>query len=152
MITSTSITVSALAWSLLRKRLVGDAPTTAKSLTYSKVIRGCVTGLNSQASQQALPNALSDELRALLISSTHRIAKAREMASKYLNRLITSFPSLMCDPPLVFAILEVLTMLRRSCENEFTDEVCSFCFFCSCGLNFSRSIIPSTNFNLKEPV
>lgn len=29
----------------------------------------------------------------------------------------------MCDPPLVFAILEVLTLLRRACENEFTDEV-----------------------------
>jgi phosphatidylinositol 4-kinase len=28
----------------------------------------------------------------------------------------------MCDPPLVFAILEVLTLLRRACENEFVDE------------------------------
>ena len=30
----------------------------------------------------------------------------------------------MCDPPLVFSILEVLTLLRRSCEGEFMDEVC----------------------------
>ena len=30
----------------------------------------------------------------------------------------------MCDPPLVFSILEVLTLLRRSCEGEFLDEVC----------------------------
>ena len=88
-----------------------------------------MAGLNTQASQQALPDALSEELRTLLIFSTHRIAKAREMASKYLNRLITSFPSLMCDPPLVFAILEVLTMLRRGCENEFIDEVSSFLCF-----------------------
>lgn len=29
----------------------------------------------------------------------------------------------MCDPPLVFAILETLTILRRACEREFTDEV-----------------------------
>ncbi|KAJ6490589.1 hypothetical protein C8R47DRAFT_1122870 [Mycena vitilis] len=87
-----------------------------------KVIRGCVTSLNVQASQQALPECLSAELQTLLIFSTHRIARAREIASKYLNRLITSFPSLMCDPPLVFAILEVLTLLRRGCENEFTDE------------------------------
>jgi phosphatidylinositol 4-kinase len=94
-----------------------------ESLIFWKVIRGCVTGLNTQASQQALPHALSEELRTLLISSTHRITKVREMASKYLNRLITSFPSLMCDPPLVFAILEVLTLLRRACENEFMDEV-----------------------------
>lgn len=30
----------------------------------------------------------------------------------------------MCDPILVFAILEVLTLLQRSCENEYIDEVC----------------------------
>jgi len=29
----------------------------------------------------------------------------------------------MCDPVLVFAILEVLTLLQRSCENEYVDEV-----------------------------
>ena len=29
----------------------------------------------------------------------------------------------MCDPPLVFSILEVLTLLRRSCEGEYVDEV-----------------------------
>lgn len=86
-------------------------------------MRGCVSELNTLASRQALPETLSEELRNLLICSTHRIAKARDIAMKYLNRLITSFPSLMCDPPLVFAILEVLTLLRRACENEFTDEV-----------------------------
>lgn len=88
-----------------------------------KVIRGCITELNVQAAQQALPECLSSELLSLLVGSTHRVAKAREVASKFLNRLITSFPSLMCDPPLVFAILEVLTLLRQACENEFTDEV-----------------------------
>jgi phosphatidylinositol 4-kinase A len=29
----------------------------------------------------------------------------------------------MCNPPLVFAILEVMTLLRRSCEGEYVDEV-----------------------------
>ncbi|OCH92135.1 atypical/PIKK/PI4K protein kinase [Obba rivulosa] len=87
-----------------------------------KVIRDCVTELNGQAARQSLPEDLSRELRTLLISSTHRIQKARGIASRYLNRLITSFPSLMCDPALVFAILEVLTLLRRACENQYTDE------------------------------
>lgn len=88
-----------------------------------QVIRGCITDLNTKAAQQALPDCLSSELRTLLVLSTHRIEKARNIASKFLNRLIKSFPSLMCDPPLVFTILDVLTLLRRSCENEFTDEV-----------------------------
>ncbi|KAI0075272.1 hypothetical protein K474DRAFT_1676500 [Panus rudis PR-1116 ss-1] len=87
-----------------------------------KVIRGSLIDLNSQASQQALPTELSQELRSLLVGSTHRIARARDIASKYLNRLVTSFPSLMCDPPFVIAILEVLTLLRQACENEFTNE------------------------------
>lgn len=29
----------------------------------------------------------------------------------------------MCDPTLIFAILEVLTLLQRACENEYIDEV-----------------------------
>ncbi|KAJ8594622.1 hypothetical protein M405DRAFT_469254 [Rhizopogon salebrosus TDB-379] len=87
-----------------------------------KVIRGCISEMNAQALEQALPEHLSEELRKLLIGSTHRISRARDVASKYLNSLITSFPSLMCDPPLVYAILECLTLLRHACENEFTDE------------------------------
>ncbi|KAF9067556.1 hypothetical protein BDP27DRAFT_1328569 [Rhodocollybia butyracea] len=87
-----------------------------------KVIRGCIIDLNTEAAQQALPERLSSELQVLLVCSTHRMTQARDVASKFLNRLISSFPSLMCDPPLVFAILEVLTLLRRACDNEFTDE------------------------------
>ncbi|KAH7879656.1 uncharacterized protein C8R40DRAFT_1158339 [Lentinula edodes] len=90
------------------------------------VIRGCIIDLNTEAAQQALPERLSAELRTLLICGIHRMARARDVASKFLNRLISSFPSLMCDPPLVFAILEVLTLLRRACDNEFTDEICLF--------------------------
>lgn len=45
---------------------------------------------------------------------------------KYLQRLITAFPSLLCDPPFVIATLEVLTLMQRACEGEFTDEVCIF--------------------------
>ncbi|KAI0345278.1 atypical/PIKK/PI4K protein kinase [Trametopsis cervina] len=87
-----------------------------------KVIRECVIDLNELAAKQALPDSLSSELRSLLIASTHRISRARDVASKYINRLITSFPSLTCNPPLVFAILETLTLLRRACDNEFIDE------------------------------
>lgn len=97
-----------------------------------QVIRGSVTDLNSQAAKQSLPSELSKELRQLLVCSTHRIARVRDVASKYLNRLVTSFPSLMCDPPFVIAVLEVLTLLRRACENEFNDEVCTYAFFSIC--------------------
>lgn len=86
-------------------------------------MRGSVNVLNAKASRQLLPTGLSSELRVLLMWSTHRVDKARDIALGYLNRLITSFPSLMCNPSLVFATLEVLTLLRKACENEHYDEV-----------------------------
>jgi len=46
--------------------------------------------------------------------------------SQILFDLITSFPSLMRDPPLVFVILECLTLLCHACENE--DEVTEIWF------------------------
>ncbi|KAI6045569.1 hypothetical protein EDC04DRAFT_2888588 [Pisolithus marmoratus] len=70
-----------------------------------KVIQDCVSSLNIQA-----------------YSARTALLGHAEVANKYLNRLITSFPSLMCDPTLVYAILECLTLLRRACEGEFIDE------------------------------
>jgi hypothetical protein len=119
-----------------------------------KVMRGSVMDLNPHASEQALPKNLSFELRQLLVFSTHRVEKVRDVATRFLNRLITSFPSLMCDPPLVIAILEVLTMMSRACEDEFTDEVCTDCILEK--IKISCSKIPSSilclNFFLKELV
>ncbi|KAG1791207.1 26S proteasome subunit RPN7-domain-containing protein [Suillus plorans] len=90
--------------------------------SYLIVMRGCMGEMDSQAVEQALPAHLSEELHKLLVASTHRISCAWNIAAKYLFNLITSFPSLMCDPPLVYAILERLTLLRHACKNEFTDE------------------------------
>ena len=92
-------------------------------LNYAQIIRDAIQDLSYQARTQSLPGELLGELQSLLTGSTHRVSRARVVASKYLDRLITSFPSLMCDPPLVFSILEVLTLLRRACEGEFLDEV-----------------------------
>lgn len=35
----------------------------------------------------------------------------------------------MCDPHLVYTILEVLTLLQRATENEYLDEVCNILKF-----------------------
>lgn len=86
-------------------------------------MRGSLNELSTQIIEHSLPKSMSAELQSLLVASCHRIGKVRDIAAKYLYRLITSFPSLMCDAPLVCAILEVLTLVRRACEGEFTDEV-----------------------------
>jgi phosphatidylinositol 4-kinase len=92
-------------------------------LNCAQIITDAIQDLNYRARTQSLPGEPLGELQGLLTGCTHRVARERAVASKFLDRLITSFPSLMCDPPLVFSILEVLTLLRRSCEGEFLDEV-----------------------------
>ncbi|KAM6500354.1 hypothetical protein JOM56_003368 [Amanita muscaria] len=87
-----------------------------------KVMRGCIDELTRKASQQALPPLIYSELQSLLTWTTHRVARAREVALKFLDRLITSLPSVLCHRPFIFSLLDVLTMLKRACENEFLDE------------------------------
>lgn len=93
-----------------------------------QVMQVAIGELGNQVVEHSLPERIYEELQGLLKASCHRVAKCRDTAARYLNRLISSFPSLMCDPPLVFAILEVLTMVRKACEGEYTDEVCSLKF------------------------
>lgn len=87
-----------------------------------EVIRRCIAELGNRVIEHGIASSIPGELRLLLVDSCHRIAKAREVASKYLHRLLNTFPSLLCDPALVFAILEVLTLLRRACEGQEIDE------------------------------
>jgi phosphatidylinositol 4-kinase len=88
-----------------------------------QVMRGCIAGMSRKIVDHSLDASISSELRCLLVFSCHRIAKVRDLASKYLNRLITAFPSLMCDSPVVTSVLEVLTLLQKACEGEVLDEV-----------------------------
>ncbi|KAF8759029.1 PI3 PI4-kinase family [Rhizoctonia solani] len=115
---------SSLVWYFSNEGLNKNAPLTASMDSISeKVIRDFVNDtISRRIVQHSISPALSVELRKLLVASTHRISKIRELAMKYLQRLISAFPSLLCDPPFVVALLEVLTLIHRACEGEFTDE------------------------------
>lgn len=71
-----------------------------------------------------MPDTVFEEVRKMIVATTHRYTKVRQIAVKYLNAILTSFAALMCDRKIVFTLLEVLTLLRRSCEDELVDEVC----------------------------
>lgn len=88
-----------------------------------QIILVAISEISRRVVEHSIPDSISEEMRKLLVFSCHRVSKARDVAMRYLNRLISSFPSLMCDATLVYAILEVLTLLRRACEGEYTDEV-----------------------------
>lgn len=63
------------------------------------------------------------EIREIIIECGHQFSKTRTVALRYLNDLVSSFPSLLCHQVVITALLEMLTLLRRSCLSEFTDEV-----------------------------
>lgn len=104
----------------------GELATCMDSIA-EEVIRRCVVDLGKRVMEHNISTTFGSELRNLLVLSCHRISKARDLATKYLHRLVNTFPSLLCDPSLVFAILEVLTLLRRASEGQVTDEVRRIC-------------------------
>lgn len=65
---------------------------------------------------------VADEVCKILVGCTHRFRKVRETALNYAKQILETFSSLMCDRGVVFTLLEILTLLRRSCELQYTDE------------------------------
>ena len=89
-----------------------------------QLLRGFLARLSSSVLEHSMNGStISEEVRRLLIASTHRYRKVREVALKHLDAILTSFAALMCDRQIVFVLLEILTLLRRSCEDVYTDEV-----------------------------
>ncbi|ORY33464.1 hypothetical protein BCR39DRAFT_520273 [Naematelia encephala] len=88
----------------------------------SKLLDVLLHRLSSQAVTHRMPHTISDEVCKILVCCTHRYRKVREIALRNAQRLIQTFPSLMCDRGVVFTLLEILTLLRRSCELQYTDE------------------------------
>jgi hypothetical protein len=73
--------------------------------------------------KHSLPPIVADEVCKILVACTHRFRNVRQAALTYAKSIIETFSALMCDRKVVFTLLEILTMMRRSCELQFTDEV-----------------------------
>jgi phosphatidylinositol 4-kinase len=70
-----------------------------------------------------MPAVVADEVCNILVACTHRFRKAREAALAYARQILETFSALMCDRKVVWTLLEILTLMRRSCELQYTDEV-----------------------------
>ncbi|KAF8334229.1 uncharacterized protein EI90DRAFT_3051526 [Cantharellus anzutake] len=91
-------------------------------LLADSIVGTSVDTLARRVVDHSLGPELNDGLKNLLIWSCHRISKARIIASKYIDRLVSAFPSLMCDSGFVFAVLDILTLLQNACEGRYIDE------------------------------
>ncbi|KAL4972401.1 hypothetical protein BDW66DRAFT_169647 [Aspergillus desertorum] len=65
---------------------------------------------------------LSRELANFLVACCHRIERIQKVAVSCANRIIQECPSALCDKHSLFALLELLTVIWRSCHEEELDE------------------------------
>jgi phosphatidylinositol 4-kinase len=70
-----------------------------------------------------MPPVVATEVCKILIACTHRFRKVRETALQYARDILETFSALLCDRQVVWTLLEILTLMRRSCELQYTDEV-----------------------------
>ncbi|BEI82759.1 hypothetical protein CcaverHIS002_0306270 [Cutaneotrichosporon cavernicola] len=78
--------------------------------------------LSMRAVQHSMPPSVSEEVRKIFVLCTHRMPQVREAALHVARQVIETFSALMCDRKVVFTLLEILTLMRRSCEMQYTDE------------------------------
>lgn len=106
-----------------------------------KVMDSFIDDLSYQVQEHALDTRASTELKNLLMGSCHRVEKVRAVSQRFLDRLIQSYPSLLCDEEVVVAMLEMLTLLRQACEGQYRDEYYPVYHFSSerSGINFDMS-------------
>ncbi|OWZ76646.1 phosphatidylinositol 4-kinase [Cryptococcus neoformans Bt85] len=87
-----------------------------------KVSKSFLRQLYHQAITHSLPPIISKEVCKILIACTHRMSKVREKALAYARLILETFSALLCDKEVVFTLLEILTLMRRACETQYTDE------------------------------
>ncbi|KAF9436184.1 phosphatidylinositol-4- kinase, partial [Entomortierella beljakovae] len=87
-----------------------------------------------------LSNDARQQIRNLVIACAHRLKRVSTLATKWVHRMLSSFPQLMCDKNLLTLVLEVSELLWLSCENELTDEYCPTYIFKSTMANVTISL------------
>jgi phosphatidylinositol 4-kinase A len=75
------------------------------------------------------------ELRELLIRCCDPVPTVQSLAQRCCDRLISTYPGLLCYEETTYVLLELLTLLWESCLTQETDLVNSFSYF----INYSIS-------------
>ncbi|KAL2783900.1 hypothetical protein BJX66DRAFT_317608 [Aspergillus keveii] len=65
---------------------------------------------------------LSEELAGFFVACCHRIERVQKVAILCANRIIQECPSALCEKHSLFALLELLTVVWKSCLEEELDE------------------------------
>ena len=113
---------SMILWYFVNEGLNASSLVGAMETIADKVIEQFIIDVQPQIYDHALDPRVAAEVRNLLLGSVHRVAKVRSVSRRFLDRLVGTYPSLLCGSDLVILMLEMLTLLREGCEAEFRDE------------------------------
>lgn len=113
---------SMILWYFVNEGLNKSSLVGSMDAIADKVIASFILDLSDKVSTHSVDPRVSAEVRNLLLGSCHRVEKVRSVSRKFLDRLVGAYPSLLCDQDVVFALLEILTLLRHACEGQYRDE------------------------------
>ncbi|CAI2164532.1 12975_t:CDS:10 [Funneliformis geosporum] len=88
----------------------------------NQVIEVFIRECSNRAIAHIINENLRNQVRNLMIATCHRLSKVSQLSIKYLDNLMTAFPSLLCDKKLLFLLLELIELLWQSCEAEYLNE------------------------------
>ncbi|PWN26051.1 hypothetical protein BDZ90DRAFT_281021 [Jaminaea rosea] len=113
---------SMILWYFVNQGLNKSSLVGSMDAIADRVIASFIDDLSSRVNKHTVDPRVSAEVKNLLLGSCHRVEKVRAVSRRFLDRLVNVFPSLICDQDVVFALLEILTLLRRACEGQYRDE------------------------------
>ncbi|KAF9354404.1 phosphatidylinositol-4- kinase, partial [Mortierella sp. AD094] len=105
-----------------------------------QVINVFISETQTSILAHSLSNEVREQVRNLVVGCAHRLKRVSNLATKWVHRMIASFPQLMCDKALLTLVLEVSELLWLSCENELTDEYCPVYTFTSSMVDVTLSL------------
>ncbi|WFD06061.1 1-phosphatidylinositol 4-kinase [Malassezia vespertilionis] len=98
---------------------------------------------SQRAEEHALGEQASDEVRNLLVGMCHSAAHVRQVANGYVERLVSAFPELFGRMDVVVTMLEMLTILAKSCDGEVEDAFLPQYYFTSVSAGFTLGLSDS---------
>lgn len=141
---------SMLLWYFVNEGLNKSSLVGSMDAIAEKVTRELVVDMRPQMAGHNVDPRITDEVQNLVLGTVHRVGKVRQVSGIVLDQLFGAYPTLLCDRHLVTLVLEVLTLLRRSCETQFTDQYAPIYNFTSLRANVAFDL--SDDYSQREEI
>lgn len=84
-----------------------------------------------KSNEISIDNDLIHQINLILIGTCHKFNRVRSISFNLVDKIFIAFPTLISNSNVISTILELITLLRHSCEEELTNENSFKCNFSS---------------------